>query len=310
MKNPSLPGLYKSLFRHDFWNIGVVERPISAFLDPDIEPEIKWLPQPKPGRYLADPFAIVKDNVLYIMCEEYDYTARKGRIVCIEFTDKSHVSDPAVAMELPVHMSYPYLVEYEGDIYCIPETYRAREIGLYKAQEFPRKWKRLSPIVTDFAGVDPTLFRYEGLWWLTCSNAETGPYDQLFIWYAQDFLGPWTPHSANPVKTALDSSRPAGTPFAHKGNLYRPAQDCSEQYGRRIVVNKITSLTPSQFDETPVAVVEACGRGPYSAGIHTISAVDRITLLDGKSIRFIKDAFKSELARKRNELRQAIGVSL
>ncbi len=44
--------------------------------------------------------------------------------------------------------------------------------------------------------------------------------------------GPWEPHRRNPVKCDVRGSRPAGTPFVHGGELYRPAQDGSKRYGK------------------------------------------------------------------------------
>lgn len=275
---------YNRWLYHNRWAIGIVREPIDIFLEDGARPRINWLDPPEPGKYLADPFGAVRNQTLYILCEEYDYQVHKGRIVWIEVAEENRASKPRVAIELPVHMSYPYLLQHQGEIYCIPETYQAQEISLYKAQEFPSKWTRVATLVSNFAGVDSTVFAYEGRWWLACVDEHAGSFDRLFLWHAPDLSGPWRGHERNPVKTDPSSSRPAGTPFVHDGLLYRPSQDCSQTYGGRIVLNRVLKLTPTEFREEQAAVVKPDVNGPYPDGVHTLSSIGDITLVDGKRL--------------------------
>jgi hypothetical protein len=286
--------MYHGLFRHDEWNIGIVHAPITAFLEPNARPLVSWFPPMERGKFLADPFAVVRDDRLYVFCEEYDYGKRKGRIVSIELDGSP--SRPKVAIELSVHLSYPYLLKRRGEIYCVPETYQAREIALYRAEEFPHRWAKMASLVRDFAGLDGTIFEYEGRWWLACTSIE-GSLNELYLWHAQDLFDQWRPHSGNPVKTDIRSSRPAGTPFMHGAYLYRPAQDCSRTYGARIVLNRVMRLTPTQFEEEPVTVIEPYENGPYPDGMHTVSAAGDLTIIDGKRMRFVPSAFRRAVTR-------------
>jgi hypothetical protein len=287
--------VYNTLFRHAEWNIGIVHAPISVFLKSDSIPEICWLPRYSSGKFLADPFAVTRDGRTYVFCEEFDYLTRKGRIVAFELADTRCI-EPSVAIELPIHMSYPYLVQHGGQVYCVPETHLAREISLYEPEEFPYQWKKASRLISNFNGVDATVFRHEDRWWLTCISPPGE--GRLFVWHAPELFGPWTPHEANPVKTDISSSRPAGTPFVHDGNLYRPAQDCTRTPGGRIIINRLVNLTPTEFAEEPIRVIEPNLRGPYPSGLHTISAAGSITIVDGKRITFNKSAFTSALMRR------------
>ena len=293
---PDLIGLYRNLFRHDEWNIGIVSEHISAFLEPRHVPRIVWFPLRERGKYFADPFAIYRDDKLFILCEEFDYSKFKGRIVSIElggapFTTLSF----KVAIELPIHVSYPYLLEHNGAVFCIPETAEAREISIYKAEDFPGGWKKVATLVDDLPGVDSSLFQYGGRWWLTCTNDDQG-WSKLFVWYSDELFGPWRAHAANPVKTSIHSSRPAGTPFVHEGTLFRPAQDCSKTYGGRVVINRVYKLTPTEFSEEEIASVGPEISAPYSNGLHTLSAAGIYTLVDAKRLRFNANGFKQGLA--------------
>jgi hypothetical protein len=288
---------FRDVFIRSEWNVGVVRAPIHAFLNPAFEPAVEWLPRLGPGRFLADPFGVVRDDSFYILCEELDYGPRKGLISAVRVSPDGP-SAPRVVMDPPCHISYPFLLEHQGEVYCVPETFEAREIAIYKAEAFPDRWTRVGTIVDGVAGLDATIVQYEGRWWVFHTDQDRGPHDTLFIRYAKDLLGPWEAHAIAPAKIDNRSARPGGTPFVHEGQLYRPAQDCSERYGGRVVINRIARLTPREFVEEPVAAVGPFRDSPYPDGVHTLSAVGEITLLDAKRERFIPRAFTSAVTRE------------
>jgi hypothetical protein len=282
----SVSGVYDNLVKIRDWNVGVVAQPISDFLKPNNNPKIMWLPTPDKGKFLADPFGLIRNNRIIILCEEFDYSTGKGRIVCFE-EDEAHAFGAShVAMELPIHLSYPYLLEWNGETYCVPETGQAREVSLYRAQKFPHRWEKAATLIANFPGLDTSIFAFEGRWWLTCANQDDGPWEKLFIWHADNLTGPWGPHSANPVKISRRSSRPAGTPFMHEGALYRPAQDCSNSYGQSVVINRIKRLTTDEFEEEEVTCVKPF-QAPYLEGLHTLSSIDGLTLIDARRLRMV-----------------------
>ena len=295
----ALAAVYRLLFCQEHWNIGVVYAPIVSFLEPNTKPSIRWLHETS-GRnhFLADPFGIVKDNRLTIFCENFDYRTDRGIISSVEFFETMNPRLKA-AIALPIHMSYPYLLEHENEIYCVPETYEAREISIYKAVTFPERWEKVAIVAMDFAGLDPTIFQHDGMWWLTCGNHDDVDNHNLYVWYAEDLIGPWKPHPANPVKTDIRSARPAGTPFIYNGSLIRPAQDQSGKY-HCVVLSRVTRLTTTEFSEEPIATVKPEMDGPLPSGVHTLSAVGDITLIDGKRSMFVRKGFEHEIAQLAN----------
>jgi hypothetical protein len=294
-----------TFFRHGLWNIGVVHQPMHRFLEPDFHPRVRYLQSDQDREFLADPFGVVHRGKLTILCETLDYRTHKGAIASIELdaavSGAGERIQPRVVLDFPVHVSYPYLFEYRGDLYCIPETARLGEVSLYRAAPFPDRWTRVATLITGVAALDATVFQHAGLWWLTCTDKAQGAHSKLFIWHAPDLFGPWEPHAANPVKVDVRSARPAGMLFVHRGQLYRPAQDCSHTYGGAIVIQRVTRLTPRQFSEEPVAIVNPDRTGPYPHGIHTLSAAGDLTLIDGKRLVFnaaaCRQALKRELGR-------------
>jgi hypothetical protein len=281
-----LRGVYRLLFRYSFWNIGVVDAPIQRFLDPGFKPKIEWLPRPPSGEFKADPFGMLESPNIHVFFENLDYHAPKGIIYTLQVRQGAIASDSKKIIELPVHMSYPYLVEHRGELYCVPETNRAREISVYKSTRFPEEWQRVGTLLSGVMAIDTTIFQHDEMWWMMFTDREKGGDANLYVWYAPDFWGPWKPHMNNPVKSDVRSARPGGTPFYHERALYRPAQDCSKTGGGKTVINRIKRLSSTSFDEEAVAVVEPDPTGPYPEGLHTISKVGDFTLVDGKRFEF------------------------
>ena len=275
----------------------MIDAPISALLAPQRDAGIRWLLVPRRGEFLADPFGVLRDGELTILCEHFLRGKGWGSIASIEPIRESAVRPVPVDIGPPVHCSYPFLFEHRGEIFCVPETRAAREVGLYRAVEFPARWTKVATLLRDVAAADSTVFEYGGFWWLACIDHDEGGPACLHLWYAADPIGPWVRHPGNPVKTDIRSSRPAGTPFVYQGALFRPAQDCSSDYGKRVIINRVTCITPTAFAEEPAAVVEPDTRSPFPAGLHTISAVGDFTLVDGKRTVFSPSEFKRAATR-------------
>ncbi|CCF82881.1 glucosamine inositolphosphorylceramide transferase family protein [Nitrolancea hollandica] len=275
------------LFRRTEWNIGIVHQPVDRFLQQSgTGLKVDWLPALSDHGFVADPFGIEKDGRIHLFFEEYDRRLGKGVISHVELDGGAVVSPIRRVLDLPVHLSYPYVFEHDGRVYCLPETSEAREIALYQAVNFPHEWRKAAVLVDGIAAADATVFEFGGRWWLFCTDVDAGENLRLFIWHAPALFGPWRPHAANPVKTDIRSSRPAGRPFTRDGVLFRPAQDCSRTYGGGIKLNRVTRLTPGEFAEEAVTVIQPDPTGDYPDGIHTLSEAGGLTFVDGKRLVF------------------------
>ena len=256
------------------------------------------MPEARGPRYLADPFGVERDGRLHVLVEDYDYRARRGHIRALrDVGPYGGYTGPLPAVDTGVHASYPYLFEYRGEWFCVPETHEARQILLYRALDFPETWQAVAAIIPDVVALDPTVLFHEGRWWLFATDKDRGQNSHLYAWHATRLAGRWTPHAQNPIKTDVRSARPAGTPFVHEGALYRPAQDNAGTYGGAVVINRVDVLTPTEFREEVVRVIRPYAR-PYDAGMHTLSSAGDITLVDGKRRTFIWPAFKTELTAR------------
>ena len=119
----------------------------------------------------------------------------------------------------------------------------------------------------------------------------------------------WSQNQHLQVKFDVRSARPGGTPFVSEGILYRPAQDCSESYGCRLSINRVTRLSPSAFSEETVRVLSPWPDWPYPHGFHTLSAAGNWTILDAKRMTFLPALAKRRVVYKLHRLRRLVASS-
>ena len=295
---------YKELIAAEVWNVGLIKKTINEVaLGPEKlkKSDITWLRQFARTKYLADPSGFMENGKLHIMVEDYSYHRQKANISEIIWDIKrDSFSVPIRIIEGDKHLSYPFIVEHNDQVYCIPESFRSSNITLYRRNFSEEAFIEDCLLLDQVEAVDPTLFFHEGFWWMffTVKKYST---THLYIYYSKELKGKYIPHRRNPVKIDITSARPAGTLFVHEGNLYRPAQDCSNTYGGRVVINQVLRLTPDEFDERIVRIIDAAHGSPFSKGFHTISQVGKYTLIDGKRYRINRFFFMSQLRDKLNK---------
>lgn len=275
--------------RVDDWNVGLVHAAPEELLHESYDPEIRWMNYREKHRMIADPCFVPNRNQIRILCEEFNWFLEKGRIVEICSAPDGSLSQCRPAIDEGVHMSYPYVFEHEGEIYCIPECAERREIALYRWIRDAKQWRRDSVLLEGIAAVDATVFQAHGSWWLFHSLEHGVGQWSLYIWTAEHLRGPWRPHSGNPVKTDVSSSRPAGKPFWYQGALYRPAQDGRNSYGGALALNRVESLSREDFREVTVRRIQPLAHWPYPDGIHTLNGFGGLLIIDAKRHRWPLD---------------------
>jgi len=250
----------KLLFHHnevyhpEDWNIGILSKPVNEVTKNPVPTEITRLPVPPRGHYYADPFGFIQNEKLNLVFENYNYRNRKGIISRVDFAEGNFGKiQPAIAENF--HLSYPFILEEEGQLFCIPETAAINQVRLYKLDQETGEFHFHRTLLEGFPAADPTIFNFGGLWWLFATHQRQSN-TKLFAFYANRLFEPFVPHNNNPIKVDVRSARPAGTPFFDGKNLIRPAQDCSETYGGRVVLNRILTLNPDKFSEEEVGFLE------------------------------------------------------
>ena len=207
---------------------------------------------PPKDRFWADPFLIQKCEKTYIFVEEYKYRRKIGEIAVLECKDDRLV-DHRTIMSAEHHLSYPFVFEFDGHLYMVPETHEKRAIQLWRSIEFPDKWEHVSDLISGVSAVDSTLFEYDGHWWIftNIDRSRLGfeHNDELHAFYAETPLSTnWQPHVLNPLIRNAGEARQGGRIYrdAH-GRLVRVAQNNTARYGYSLSFQEITSLSPTDF---------------------------------------------------------------
>ena len=233
------------------------------------------------SRFYADPFPIEHHGRLYLFVEEYPHATRKGIIAAVPFGPAGPEGRPEPVLELPHHLSYPFVFARDGEVWMVPESCAAETIELYRATRFPGGWVRETILVAGVAASDATLVEHGGGWWLFATVRDGGSTsDALHLWSASDFRGPWTPHPRNPVLIDNASARPAGRIVTRDGVLWRPVQDCRDAYGGALGLARILELDTQRFDQRVEATVRP-GREWPGHLLHTVNSAGGFEFIDG-----------------------------
>ncbi|MDD3925216.1 MAG: hypothetical protein PHT33_00990 [bacterium] len=226
-----------------------------------------------PAASVADPFAVRRDDGWYLFFEVVNADNGRG---CIGYACSSDGSDwryGRIILNEPFHLSYPYVFEWDGAYYMLPESHAANSLRLYKAMDFPERWT--------FAGnlkegrfVDPCIFPYDGRWWMLASTGRKNRVDTLCVFYADRPTGPWQEHPKNPViSDDRRFCRCGGRVTFTNGCIVRYVQDDYPTYGYQVWAFEITELSLSGYAERPIGprpVITGKGKGWNAEGMHNI----------------------------------------
>ena len=243
--------------------------------------EFKYL-IPPPDRFWADPFQIKVGDRHYIFFEDYVNSAGRAHISVVEVDGNGIVSGPTEVLKLDCHLSYPFIFEWQGDYYMIPETGERNVVELYRATSFPLKWEPVKVLLEARAPLDTTLIEVNGTWLMFVNIEEEGVavnWDELHLYFADSPLGPWKPHARNPIVSDVRTARPAGRLFTLNGALFRPSQDSSYRYGYGAIINIVTEVSATTYKETPVLKFNP-DRDNDLLGIHTVNMTEEMTVFD------------------------------
>lgn len=246
-----------------------------------------WHSLPSPGhRFFADPFPVTWKGRTFVFFEDLDHRIDKGTISAIEFGEHGPIGPVVPALEEPWHLSYPFLIVHDDELWMIPESSAQRKVNIYRCVAFPDRWERHATLLSGVEFADATIVRHDGLSYMFGASRDGGGgySDTLSIYHAPDLFGPWTPHARNPVLLDRASARPAGYFVHNGGRLWRPVQDCTHGYGGALGLAEVTALSPTEFAQT---VRHSIGPGPRWPGrkLHTLNRCGRLELIDGTSIQ-------------------------
>ncbi len=234
--------------------------------------------------YYADPFVITKNDKTICYVEDYSRQAKKGCISAIEIFSNGEYKILGEIIKEEFHMSFPYIFEYENNLFMIPETSQSNSIRLYRCTDYPMKWEYQGDIFKDIDAADTMVFLFNNKWWLLTNTK--GHYgndhcSRLLAFYSDSPISAnWTPHENNPIVFDSRIARNGGILFSKNGFVVRGRQKQDfNAYGASLSLSKIIQLTKNSFIEEKITDVNPEFFKKIK-GCHHMHANDEYTVYD------------------------------
>ena len=293
-------GLLKRAFGLDVWNVG-----ITGDLDRLMEGrgwgQIQWRADPGPTRFLADPVGVYHSETgeKRLLVEELSHWTNLGRIVSLPMGDSFERGASRVEITGDLHLSYPFVVE-EGGTRLFPECATSGVLRQFRRDG--SNWAEAEPLL-DEPVIDPTFWHQDGHWYLFHTRADDDPNGRLYLKVAPGPDGPWQAHPSFPQDIGRAGARPAGPLFEWRGRLFRPSQDCTDEYGGAVILNEIETLSPHQWREHVHCRLDP-PPGKYDQGVHTFLVLEDRIVIDARRVAYGPVA---PLIKARNVIRALTG---
>lgn len=274
----------KDLFIREEWNIAIRAR-CNKLLFEDEGKKEGFIILPNSIRYwAADPFLFNYNGKDYVFFEMYDRFKAKGLIGYRELCGNKY-SKMKIAFESVGHLSFPFIFEYENKIYMMPESSNEKCLKILVAVDFPSKWKHEAILIDDKALCDSILFQADRMYLMTQEISKGIPQGVLDLY---GFInGEWKKCKDSPIVTGLDKARLAGGIIKQGDDVIRVAQNCLEEYGKKINFHRIKSISDLEYKEEQISEIDVSdvniNKKSKYFGIHTYNMNERYEVIDLKN---------------------------
>lgn len=281
-----LKRIINMLFYHESWDIMIVKDHDShLFPDNTLEILSNSVAQQleKKFTFQADPFLIEKDDKLYVFYEAFSFRNSKGTLRC-RILDRELVELDDIRLEgfddLMCHLSFPYLIHINDQLFMIPESSERKEVILFKSIEFPARWKQVKVLISDTELTDNIFISVNE----TCYLLSTSMDNEIIIHSADHLYGQW--QRINPaLKVSNPHHRGAGASYQVENKMYFLTQECTpETYGKSIYIKELVTLNDANFDENLIEQINSSIN--RSDGVHTLNFSNNYIVYDTKINKF------------------------
>jgi len=284
--------------------IGIYEGSVKQIIETKtFDPQIKWIEPKTLRKYAADPFVIEKKNgKIKVLLEEFILKENYGKISLLTFDKDLKPINSKILLDTKSHLSYPFIFQEDGKYFVFPEAAQSEKLSCYQYDPIKEELFFKKDII-NLPLLDSTIIKHNQKYWLFGTTGSNNSEYQLHLFFADNLLGPYFPHSSNPVKTGINGIRSAGNFIKINEDIYWPTQNCKIKYGDSITFNKINRLTESEFKGEPVFTIsiDRLNNHERVASIHTINEFQNLIVLDAQRwsfspyrqlCKFYKDNFK------------------
>jgi hypothetical protein len=239
----------------------------------------------EPFRFFADPFPVTWEGKTCLFFEDFDHRIGKGRISAINFGCAGPEGEVFQVLDLPWHLSFPFIFQHSNQLWMIPESSQNRTVSLYRADCFPHKWTKEAELLEHIEASDSVIVPVGDVLWLLTTVPSNGSHrsDALCLFQSKSLFGPWFPHEGNPVLVDAKSARSAGPTITRNGAVWRPVQDCDGRYGAALGLAEIIRLDAGGFEQRVRTVIRPGHHWP-GWRLHTLSRAGTLECIDGSEL--------------------------
>lgn len=211
--------------------------------------------KPKPLLTQADPFLLVKDDILYLFYES-QRSGEKG-VICMKKTSNLYEwSEPIVVLREHFHLSFPFVFIDNGEVYMIPESQEVNSVRLYKGNQDMTSFSLERVLLTrkrtndmNYSFSDSHVIKLDNIYYLFTSVVYNWTY-YLELYYTDNLLlHNFVKHPKSPIYIGNDFGRSGGAVISYNGNYYRISQNCSSSYGANISIHQIKQIDKRNYCE-------------------------------------------------------------
>jgi hypothetical protein len=217
---------------------------------------------------VADPFLFYEYESWYMFFEVINQASGQGDIGLATSSDGLQWNYEHIVLNEDFHLSYPFVLKYNGKYYMIPECFQNNEVRLYEATNFPYEWRYASTLLIGRDFVDPSIIRYKGMWWMFVSTTNES---NCYLYYSHDLASGWIEHPMSPIVTGGNGRiRPGGRFLVLDYDLIlRFAQD-----GSQVRAFEVDILTETQYGEHEIPESPIFEQGITSWNISGMHHID------------------------------------
>lgn len=255
----------------------------------EFNPEIKWLPTRSYKRFRADPFFVESTNGdIKILYEEFFLKDDYAAISLLTLNENLEETHSKILLDTKSHLSFPFVFRERDKTYVFPESSKS---GKFSCYEYNPELETLSFVmhIIELPLVDSTILLYRDKYWIFGAVTKSDKSYELLVFFSDNLFGPYQPHPSNPIKGGFDGIRAAGDFIIVDDCIYRPTQNCENEYGESITINKVTTLNETAVCEEPYMQIKINKNNRLNNNIrtiHTINILGDYITIDGKCYSF------------------------
>lgn len=262
-----------------------------SFLTSSVFPKIHWLDTPfVKDSWFADPFLLsVSDDRIQVFVEEFFYKEEKGRLSLLDIErhgTRYVLKTVTPLLSLSTHLSFPYIICDNNDVFVCPENNQSGGVYLYKYDSINKKLINPELIISEPL-VDVQIVKHKdmyfafGVLYIAGEMNETKDVRVYSSHNLQErFVYVKTMHYTKP------EGRGAGEIWEKDGYYVRPVQCCDGGYGKGLIFNKLTFN--GEINETEINRYYSNFFKRNGLSLHTFNKLGPVCVVDGHDYKNIK----------------------